>query len=192
MYDFITIERSYACGGQAIATALSKKLNYRLYDHRVVVETCKRLDMPYNQIINMDEHVPVKTPFHIRKNKYLPLEDQIYNTETEIIRDAAKTPGAIFVGRCASAILKDKKCLRVFITADIDFRKDRALNVENVDPHDLDNVMHKIDVRRKKYFTTHADAAWGTPEYFDIVLNSGKLGVEACVNIIVSAANSDT
>lgn len=187
MYDFITIERSYACGGHQIATALSKRLDYRLYDHNVVVETCKRLDMPYNQVIDMDEQVPVKAPFKFHSDKYLPLEEQIFNTETEIILDAVQKPGCIFVGRCASAILKDYKCLRVFITASDEFRKDRALNVEKISPEVLDKTMHKFDIRRQKYFTSHSKAKWGTPEYFDMVINSSTLGIDTCVDILETA-----
>ena len=190
MYEYITMERSYASGGHQIATALSKKLNYRLYDHEVLVETCRRLDMPYHMIANMDEHLPVKAPFSLRGDKYLPLEEQIYNTEKEIIEDAAKEPGCIFIGRCASEILKDLKCLKVFITADNDFRTKRAIDVEKVDPDKAQTIIHQNDTRRKKYFTAHANAAWGTPEYFDIVLNSGELGIDACVNILYTACKN--
>ena len=190
MYEYITIERSYASGGHQIAMALSKKLNYRLYDHEVLVETCHRLDMPYNMIAGMDEHLPVKTPFSVPGDKYLPLEEQIFNTETEIIQDAAKEPGCIFVGRCASEILKDFKCLKVFITADSAFRTDRAVKVEKIDPGNAANIMRKYDTRRDKYFTAHAKAKWGTPEYFDIVLNSGNLGIDACVDILFAACKT--
>lgn len=190
MYEFITIERSYACGGHQIATELAEKLNYRLYDNKVVVETCKRLDMPYNMIINMDEQVPIKTPFHVRGKHHLSFEEQIFNTETEIIRDAVKEPGCIFVGRCASEILKDLRCLRVFITASTDFRRERALTVEKLAPETVDAQMRKVDARRSKYFTTHSKAKWGTVEYFDIVLNSGKLGIDACVEILAAACRS--
>ena len=85
MYDFITIERRYACGGQEIATKLSKELNYRLYDHNIVVETCERLDLPYNMISGMDEQAPMNTIFYLPGENNLPLEEKIFNTEVEII-----------------------------------------------------------------------------------------------------------
>ena len=190
MYDYITIERSYACGGHHIATILSKKLNFTLYDHNVLVETCKRLDMPYKMIQNMDEQLPIKTPFQTRGGKHLTLQEQIYNTESEIIREAAKEKGCIFVGRCASEILKDYNCLRVFITADLDFRQGRALNVEKLAPDNIKAAMHQHDVRRQKFFTAMSHAKWGDTEYFDIVLNSGKLGIEACADILAAACIS--
>ena len=187
MYDYITIERSYACGGHAIATALAQKLGYKLYDHNVVVETCKRLDLPYNQVVNMDEHLPIKTPFRVPGDKYLSLEEKIFHTETDIIREAAKEAGCIFIGRCASAILRDKKCLKVFITASHTYRKDRAIQVEKIAPSEAESVMRQYDVRRSKYFTTYANAKWGSSDYFDMILNSEALGTDVCADVIAAA-----
>ncbi len=184
MYDYITIERQYACGGQQIATELSKRLQYRLYDHSVVVEACKRMDISYNILADMDEQAPVKTIFKPRGDKYLSLEDQIFRTEKEIILDAAKEPGCIFVGRCASGILNDKHCLKVFITASPEFRKDRAIKTEKISAKNAETVMKKFDKRREKYFSGYSNAKWGDPDYFDLVLNSGQLGVDACVAAI--------
>ena len=190
MYDFITIERRYACGGQQIATKLSQKLNYRLYDHNMVVETCERLDLPYNMIVGMDEQAPVNTLFNLPGEKYLPLEEKIFNTEVEIIQEAAKEPGAIFVGRCAGEVLKDKKCLREFITASKEFRRERAIKVEKIARENAEKTMQKFDQRREKYFTAHSSARWGVPENFNLVLNSELLGVDACVDILVTACES--
>ena len=187
MYEFITIERSYGSGGHQIAKALAKKLNYRIYDHEVLEETCARLNMPYVKIANMDENLPVKNPFSMRGEKYMPLEEQIYNTEKEIILEAAKEPGGIFVGRCACEILKEYRCLKVFVTAGEDFRMKRALEVEKVDPNNAESIMQKFDTRRKKFFTAHAKAKWGDTEYFDMILNSGELGIDACVDILYTA-----
>lgn len=190
MYEFITIERSYASGGHQVATELAKKLNYRLYDHEVLVETCRRLDMPYIMIADMDENIPAKNPFAVRGDKYLPLEEQIFNTEKEIILDAVKEPGCIFVGRCACEILKDYKCLKVYITADKDFRMNRAIEVEKIEPNNVEKMMQKFDTRREKYFSAHANTKWGAPEYFDMILNSGELGIDACVDILSAACQS--
>ena len=133
MYEYITIERKYGSGGHKIADTLAKKLDYRLYDRGVVIETCKRLDLPYDQVSVMDEQTPVKAIFKVPGTDNVSMEEKIYNTEVEIIREAAENPGCIFVGRCASEILKDKKCLRVFITADDEFRKNRAINIEKIE-----------------------------------------------------------
>jgi cytidylate kinase len=181
MYDYITIERQYGSGGQAIATELSKRLNYRLYDRGVVVETCKRMGLNYDMVSGMDEQTPIKPIFKAKESDKPSLEEQIYDTEVQIIREAAEQPGCVFVGRCASEILKDKKCLRVFITASDEFRRDRALNVEKIEPGKVDEVMKKFDKSREKFFTSHSGVTWESPDYFDVILNSGNIGIDGCV-----------
>lgn len=188
MYDYITIERKYGSGGHKIADTLAKKIGYRLYDRGVVVETCKRMGLPYDQVSGMDEQTPVKALFKAPGTDNVSLEEKIYSTESDIIREAAQEPGCIFVGRCASEILKDKKCLRVFITANDNYRKNRAITVEKNEPDKADEVMKRFDKKREKFFTTHSGAKWGDPEYFDLILNSDKLGEDACVAILETLA----
>ena len=188
MYDYITIEREYGSGGQAIATELSKKLNYRLYDRGVVVETCKRMGLNYDMVSGMDEQTPIKPIFKSKESDKPSLEEQIYETEVAIIREAAEQPGCIFVGRCASEILKDKKCLRVFITASDEYRHERTLNVEHIEADKAEDVMKKFDKSREKFFTTHSGAKWGSSDYFDVILDSGSIGIDGCVAMLEAVA----
>ena len=184
MYDFITIERKYGSGGHEIADKLAKKLNYRLYDRGVVVETCKRMGLSYDMVSGMDEQTPVKAIFKVPGQEHLSLEEQIFNTETDIIKEAAETPGAIFVGRCASEILKDKKVLRVFITAETAYRLERARNVEKIEAGKAEEVMRRFDKKREKFFTTNSKAKWGDTDYFDLIINSGKITADDAVAML--------
>ena len=188
MYEYITIERKYGSGGHHIAEALAKRLGYRLYDRGVVVETCKRMGLSYDQVSGMDEQTPIKPIFKAPGNEHLSMEEQIYNTEVDIIREAAEKPGCVFVGRCASEILKDKKCLKVFITADDDYRLDRSITVEKNEKDKAEDVMKKFDKKREKFFTTHSSGKWGSPDYFDIVINSTHLSEEDCVALLEALA----
>ena len=183
MYDYITIERSYGSGGHEIAEKLAKRLGFELYDRNVVVETCKRLGIPYEQVSAMDEQNPVNTFFKSSK-EHASLEEKIYNTEKEIILEAAEKGGGVFVGRAACEVLKEKNCLKVFITADKDFRMNRTLNVERISPNEAEDVMKKFDKKREKFFTAQSGAKWADPIYFDLILNSAHIGIDECVDAL--------
>lgn len=183
MYDYVTFERLYGSGGQEIAKKLSERLGYRLYDRSVLIETCKRMDVAYSYICQLDETAPSKLFFRGPGNN-LSLEEQIFNTEKEVISEAAEKPGCIFVGRCASEILKDKKVLRVFVTADDEYRLNRATSVEKIDADQAEGQMRNVDKRREKFFNAHAGNNWASADYFDVIINSGKLGIDACVDML--------
>ena len=190
MYDYITIERKYGSGGHEIAKKLAKKLGYRLYDRGVVEQTCKKMGLSYEEVANMDEQTPIKPIFKTPGIDYTTIAEKIYNTEADIIKEAAEQPGCVFVGRCASEILKDKKCLKVFITADDDYRMDRSINVENNPADKADEVMKKFDKKREKFFTTHSGGKWGSPEYFDLIINSANMDEDSIVAMLEGAANA--
>ncbi len=183
MYEYVAFERQYGSGGQEIATKLARRLGYQLYDRGVLVETCKRMDMDYTYIAKLDETAPSKLFFR-SPGSTLSLEEQIFETEKVILLEAAEKPGCIFVGRCASEVLKDKKVLRVFVTADDEYRLERAINVEDFPPDEAEGMMRKIDKRREKFFNAHAGNNWRSPEVFDVILNSGRLGIDACVDLL--------
>lgn len=189
MYDYIAIERKYGSGGHGIAAKLADRLGYRLYDRNVVVETCKRMGLSYDMVSTMDEQTPIKPIFKAPgQDQHLSLEEQIYNTEVDVITEAAKEPGCVFVGRCASEILKDKKCLKVFITADDDFRLERSVSVEKNAPDKAEEVMKKFDKKREKFFTTHSGAKWGSSDYFDLIINSAQIGEEGAIALLETLA----
>ncbi len=187
MYELITIEREYGSGGHEIAETLAAKLGYELYDRNVVVETCKRLEIPYEQVSSMDEQNPVNTFFKSSKDN-TTLEEKIYDMEKQIILEASEKHKCVFVGRCASEILKEKKPLRVFVTADHDFRLRRTLDVEKITAGEAEDVMKRFDKKREKFFVAHAGARWASPEYFDLILNSGRIGIEACAAALEALA----
>ena len=188
MYDYITIERKYGSGGHEIAKKLAKKLGYRLYDRGVVEETCKRMGLSYDEVSKMDEQTPIKPIFKAPGIDYTTFEEKIYKTEVDIIREAAEQPGCVFVGRCASEILKDKKILKVFITADDAYRLDRSINVEKNPSDKAEDVMKKFDKKREKFFTLHSDGKWGSPEYFDLIINSAGMDEDSVVAMLEGAA----
>ncbi len=187
MYGLIAFEREYGSGGHEIAEKLAKRLGYELYDRNVVVETCKRLGIPYEQVSAMDEQAPVNTFFKPSK-EYASLEEQIFDTEKKIILEAAAKSKCVFIGRAAGEILKDQNCLKVFITADKDFRLNRTLNVEKISSDEAEEVMKKFDKKREKFFAAHSKAKWGASDYFDLILNSGRIGIDECIDALEALA----
>ena len=46
--------------------------------------------------------------------------------------------------------------------------------------------INEIDKKRKEYYQYYTGNEWGKPKNYDICLNSGNLGIEACVEIIAN------
>lgn len=196
MYRYVAIERQYCSGGQEVASLLAKKLGYKLYDHDILLETAKRLELPAIYISDLEETAQSNPIFNLSqtalgglsKKKNIPLSDQIFNAEKQIILDVAQNQNCVFVGRCASHILKDRDdCLRVFIYAGNEYRLDRALHKENLAFDKAAGELKRVDKRRSDFFAAHTGLKWGDKEFFPISLDSGTLGTETCVAILAAA-----
>lgn len=192
MYNIITIERPYASGGSEIGQKLSEVLGYKLYDRNLLTEAAKNLDIPQIHISNLDETSSGSFIFNLSKTakgtaneKYLPMAEKLFAEEKRIIEKAADEGECIFIGRAAGYILRDRKdCLHAFVHADKKFRMQRAIERGGIDPADAENTIKKVDKRRKSFYDSITEWRWGDPKFFEICLDSSKLGVDLCTKLL--------
>lgn len=192
MYHIIAIERSYASGGNEIGERLAKALGYKLYDRNILIEAAKNLNISPLYIENLEETSSGSFIFNLSKSakgtaneNSLPMAEKLFAEEKRIIEKAADEGGCVIVGRAAGYILKDRKdCLRVFVHADKDKRLKRVIEREKMAPADAENALKKTDKRRKGFYESVTKWEWGNPEFFEICLDSGRLGIELCTKIL--------
>jgi hypothetical protein len=55
----------------------------------------------------------------------------------------------------------------------------------------LTDEIRSIDRTRRKYCTHYTNTEFGVADYYDLCLNTSKLGIDACVETIVNLAGSD-
>ncbi len=197
MYRYITIERQFCSGGQQVASMLAKKLGYKLCDHGILVETARRLELPAIYISDLEETAKDNPLYNLAqtalgglsKKRTIPLSEQIFEAEKQVILDEAADSNCVFVGRCAGKILENnqEKCLRVFIYADMSFRMERAEKVENISSDKVISELKRMDKKRADFFNAHSGSKWGSLDFFPICLNYSILGVYTCVDMLLNA-----
>ena len=115
-------------------------------------------------------------------------EGQIYLEEQRVIQEFASQGPAIFIGRCAANALADKNdVLRVFIRADKELRKKRAIESYRIHPNDAEAVIRRFDRKRSNFYATNTGNNWNDISNYHLVLDSGKLGIDRCARIILEA-----
>jgi cytidylate kinase len=92
----------------------------------------------------------------------------------------------VIVGRNADYILKDRKdVLDVYIHADKEFRADRIVRLYGESEKSPMARLAEKDKRRQINYQHYTGRTWGTAQNYDICLNSGRLGIDACVDVII-------
>ena len=75
-------------------------------------------------------------------------------------------------------------CLKVFIHADIDFRAERIVKVYGEREVAPEERLRDKDKRRAAYHRFYTNMKWGCAQNYHICLDSGKLGIAKCSEII--------
>ena len=197
MYNIITIERKYASGGNEIGKRLAEVLGYKLYDRNILLQAARNLEIPPFQIEGLDECSPGGWLFNLSKtslggnsdSKNLSMADKLFLEEERIIEEAAKEGDCVIVGRAAGYILREKENhLGVFIHADDEKRLKRAIEKEGFNEAEAKNALKKNDKRRSGFYRSVTDWEWGNPKFYELYMDSGKLGMELCIRLLMEAA----
>ena len=185
--NVVAIERQYCSGGSEIGRKTAELLGIPCYDHEIVDQAAKRLGITEEQTRKFEELVmnPLKAQLHFRRENQLDMFEKVFAAETEIIAECARRGPCVIVGRCAGYILKNMtRTLKVYIYADPESRRARALDEHGIDFDDADNVLKRYDKKRGDYFNVNTRMNWSSMQSYDLCLNSTTLGIDSCAKTI--------
>ena len=185
--NIITISREFGSGGRTIGKMLAEKLGIECYDSEIIDKVAEKSGFDKDYIAEKGEasrNAPLTGIF--RSNYYYKSsnEDIIWEIQNRIIREVSEKP-CVIVGRCADYILRERDdVLNVFICADFKLRAERIVKVYGEKEDSPEKRLKDKDKRRASYYQFYTDMKWGDARNYDISLNSGKLGIDKCVDIL--------
>lgn len=188
-YSVVTITREFGSGGRTIAKKLAEELGYDYYDYELVQKIAQESGFAEGFIEEFGEEVSTGGFFSFFGNNWgaLNINDQLYFAERKVILELAEKGNCIIVGRCADYILKDRKdTLNVFIYADMEWKKDRIVNLYGETDVDIEKRILEKDKRRKAYYKYYTDRKCNRAANYHISLESSELGIDTCVEILKS------
>lgn len=191
----ITIAREFGSGGREIAMKVSEKLKLDFYDKEKIVETAKKngidtalfkqldeskMDSFWFNVSSMEYDIPEKTDSFEQKIN----NDKMFMIQSDTIRDVAKKGNVVFVGRCASYILKNA-AKKIFITANMEDKIKRIKKRYNMEREKAIELINQANEKREKYYDYYTNTAWNAKENYDLVVNVSETGIDGAVEEIV-------
>ncbi|MDF1618106.1 cytidylate kinase-like family protein [Petrocella sp. FN5] len=183
----ITISRQFASLGRTIAQELSKRLGIEFYDRDIVEAAAKRMELPVSII--SDEEEQANNAFLKRKHLLglgvVPLDDEIFQVEANIIQDLTARESCIIVGRCSHYLLKDHpKSLHIYVYAPYEARLHNCMNVLQMDEKTAHSMIREVDKDREVYRKRYAKGMDNIYDAFDLMIDSSRFGVEGTVSVL--------
>lgn len=186
MPKIITIAREYGSGGRLIAQKVAEKLQLVYYDNEVIDLAAKELGFDIDTIKKAAEEKSSSFMYTMSSSAFtLPLNDQVFTTQSKIIRHLAKHDSCIIVNGCADYVLEDyDDVLTVFIHAPLESRIKRVKDEYKENHNDIKRFVMKKDKGRSNYYNYYTTKKWGQLKNFDLTINS-DLGIDEAADIIV-------
>ena len=195
MKSIITISREFGSGGRTIGKLVADRLGYQFYDRELVNKVAERSGFSPEFIEESGEYASARSSLLFAMataGQYsadgLSMHDRLYIEQTRFIEELAGQGRCVIVGRCADYILREHKdCLHVFIHADMKSRAKRIVERYGEKDKSPEKRLAEKDQKRRVYYKNYTGRNWGQAQNYDLCLNSGVLGEEVCVELIVAA-----
>lgn len=178
----ITISRQFAAMGRSVAQAMSEELGIGFYDRDIVEATAARMGLPVSEIsYTEDNHSNsyFKSVYPLGTG-VLSVQDELFQTQKNIIRDLAAKESCIIVGRCADVILADRTdVLNIRVFAPYEERLRNCVEKLGMDERTGRKMIERIDRSREQYHKEYGGCE--LTKYTDILINTARFGIDGTV-----------
>ena len=192
----ITIGRQFGSGGRYVGRLLAEKLGVPFYDKELLSEAAKNSGI-CEEIFEEHDEKPTRSLLfslvtgmqsHMAAGNFymdMPLNHKIFLAQFDAIRRIADEGPCVIVGRCADYVLREKPdAVSVFVKGDMESKIARAVKYYGIEEDKAEERIRKADKQRASYYNYYATATWGDVDNYDLVVDTGVLGVEGAVELI--------
>lgn len=187
----INIGRQFGSGGRLVAQAIGRKLDIPVYDNELISKAAEESGFSKHLFARSDENRSLFSISSFFTNGRFGIADnymsdnELFRIQSDVIRKIAEEGSAIFIGRCSDYILRDLKCLDVFITAEEEVRIKRVCEREGIPPEEAARLVRTKDRTRETYYNYFTFGNWGVASNYDLCIDSSLLGIEGTADFII-------
>lgn len=181
----INIGRQFGSGGRTVASIIGEKLGVEVYDNELILKAAERSGVKPEFFRHNDEK---KRFFTFGYSQNAINDEGLFKIQSDTIRGIAESGSAIFVGRAADYVLRDMKCLDVFVCAPFEWRRDLVSERAKMSPEDAAKLIQKKDKSRESWYNFFTFGNWGVASNYDLCLDSSILGLEGTADFIIDFA----
>lgn len=195
----ITIARGFGSGGKQIGLALSKQLGIPCYESQILSMASNYSGINKDLFFQVDEKL---RGYHLIKrlmksenkddiveptDKSFISDVNLYNIQAKIIKELAKQQSCIIIGKCANHLLRDyDNTVSVYIEAPRAFCVKNVIERLGVTEEEAHRMIYQTDRYRADYYKYYTGGeTWTNPVLYDMTLNSDRMGMDKCTELII-------
>ena len=180
MNKVITISRQFGSGGREFGIKLAAALGLPCYDKELISMAAEDSNLSEEFMRHHEESAPGLLSRTLYSYYQMPMTDQIYIAQANLIKRLAQEGPCVIIGRCTDVIVEDS--VKIYVHAPLAKRVERKLAMDTgVSAEKMEDHVKATDKKRKKYYEYYTDQKWGMAENHHLCLDSGLVGVDGCV-----------
>jgi cytidylate kinase len=203
----ITISRQFGAGGSEVARRVAESLGWRVVDNELIDEVARRAGLAPEEVAQKEERAP---GFLERLTRALarsvpelfsgagekvpePDEARIVRVTERMVAELAAAGRVVMVGRAGAVVLSaegEHDALNVKLVAPVGYRIDVAMRRLHLDREAAARVLQDTDANRARYVKQNYQRDWDDATSYHMVLNTGSLGIDGAVRVIVEHAKA--
>lgn len=195
----ITIARGFGSGGKQVGLELSRMLGIPCYESQILSMASNYSGISKDLFFQVDEKL---RGYHLIKrlmkanntddiveptDKSFISDVNLYNIQAKIIKEIGKIQSCIIIGKCANHLLRSyDNTVSVYIEAPRAFCVKRVIERLGVTEEEAHKMIYQTDKYRADYYKYYTGGEnWTNPVLYDMTLNSERMGLEKCAQLII-------
>ncbi len=188
----ICVSREYGARGAAVARMVAEQLGFQFYSQELIQEIAEVARVRQQVVASLDERLQDSISEWVtglmKRDGFSP-SDYLRNL-SKVVLTLARHGKGVVVGRGAHFILERKSTLRVRVIAPLETRVARIAERDGMATGEARANIRRIDAERVAFNRRHYGADLADPANYDLIVNTGTLGLEGAASQIVGAYES--
>ena len=197
MNTVITIGRQFGSAGRESGEKVAEYFGIKCFDKDLLTRAAQESGFCEEMIKNHDERPTNSFLYNLVMDTYsfgynnssfvdMPISHKVFLAQFDTIKKIADEGPCVIVGRCADYALADRSnVVDLFIYSDEASKIKRIMERYDLSEAKAKDMIVKKDKQRQSYYNYYSSKKWGRADSYDLCINSGVLGVEGTVNLIV-------
>ena len=195
----ITISREFGSGGRLIGKCLAEKLGVPYYDKELLDRIAEESGFSREMMEDAEKKAKNSFLYSLMSAmgtgesgpESLSLNERFFLAQFDTIRNIAEEGSCVIVGRCADYILRGmSEATHVFVYAEEEDKIKRAVEEYGVPESEVKKMMKDTDKARANYYAYHTGRKWGEHVNYNLSIDSGYIGIEDIVELIIKYTDS--
>ncbi len=197
-----TIGREFGSLGQLVGEKLAERLGIKFYDKELLQQAAKDSGFCEEIFENHDEKPTNSFLYSLVMDTYsvgsyatapfldMPLNHKVFLAQFDTIKKIAEQESCVIVGRCADyALANNPDVMNIFVHADLNDRIKLISKRMDITENKAKDLISKNDKQRSSYYNYYTSKKWGDSRSYDLTLNTSKISVDDCVDMIIDFRN---